>query len=119
MWDGETRTLPQTDHLARRLTVGRGKIIAVNGNGTVSIWSQASESHLGDLYLFDDERWLAIGADGRYFSDSGMMVADLLRAPNDDEAVDRLRVELPVTFIATAPPPGVQVEDVLRALGPW
>ncbi len=119
VWDGEARTLPQTDHLARRLIVGRGKVMAVNGNGTVSIWSQASESHLGDLYLFDDERWLAIGADGRYFSDSGMMVADLLRAPNDDEAVDRLRVELPLTFIATAPPHGVQVEDVLRALGPW
>ncbi len=119
VWDGEIRTLPQTDHLARRLIVGRGKILSVNGNGTVSIWSQASESHLGDLYLFDDERWLAIGADGRYFSDVGMNVADLLRVPNDEEDVDRLRVELPLTFIATAPTPGVQVDDVLRALGPW
>lgn len=119
VWDGETRMLPQTDHLARRLTVGRGKIVAVNGNGTVSIWSQASESHLGDLYLFDDERWLAIGADGRYFSDADMMVADLLRAPNEEKAVNRLRVELPVTFVATAVPHGVQVNDVLRALGPW
>ncbi len=118
VWDGEeTRTLPQTDHLARRLTVGRGKILSVNGNGTISIWNQASEQHLGDVYLFDDERWLALGADGGYFTAQNMNVTDLLRAPVDDVEIADRRVSLPVTLSATHYERGVELDDVLRSLG--
>ncbi|MFW5995584.1 MAG: hypothetical protein ACOCRN_05675, partial [Spirochaetia bacterium] len=118
VWDGEQRTLPQTDHLARRLTVARGKVISVNGNGTVSIWSQATEKHLGDIYLFDDGRWLALGATGGFFTAEDLDVDDLLRAPDADTEISDFRVELPVTFAATTVERGVHVEEVFRALGP-
>lgn len=118
VWDGDQRTLPQTDHLARRLTVSRGKIVSVNGNGTVSIWSQATEQHLGDVYLFKDGRWLALGAAGGFFTAEDLEVGDLLRAPDTDEQISSFRAELPVTFAATTVERGVHVEEVFRSLGP-
>ncbi len=118
VWDGEdTRTLPQTDHLARRLITGRGKILSVNGNGTISIWNQASEQHLGDVYLFEDKRWLALGADGGYFTAEDMTVTDLLRTPADDIQISDRRVTLPVTLSAAEYDRGVDLDDVLRSLG--
>lgn len=118
VWDGEVRSLPPTDHLARRLSVARGKIIAVNANGTLSIWNQATEHHLGDIYLFNDERWLAVGADnGGFFTDEEMEVADLLRQSDGNDEVSDERITLPVTFQVAAGRDGVTVDEVFRALG--
>ncbi|MFP4642758.1 MAG: hypothetical protein ACLFM0_00230 [Spirochaetales bacterium] len=118
VWDGsEIRTLPQTDHLARRLVVGRGKVLAVNVNGTISIWNQASEEHLGDVYLFEDGRWLALGPDGGYFTAEDMDVVDLLRAPEEDIDIAERRAELPVTISAAQYERGVELDEVLRSLG--
>ncbi len=121
VWDGgDVRFLPMTVHLPRRITIGQQKILSVNANGTVSIWDQVTEQLLADVYLFDDRRWLALGADGGFFAADGVEVEDLLRFadPESRESIADARISLPLT----APRYGAEIqsefESVLRTLGP-
>ncbi len=70
-WDGRrVRALGATGRAARRLAVHRGRIYAVNADGTLSIWSADTLAHHLDLLVWRDFEWLVTSPD-RYWTSAG------------------------------------------------
>ena len=71
-WDGRrVRPLQATGRTPRRLAVHRGRVYAVNADGTLSVWSAADPlTHHLDLHVWRDLEWL-VTAPGRYWTSTG------------------------------------------------
>ncbi|WP_455382662.1 WD40 repeat domain-containing protein [Salinispira pacifica] len=67
MWDGSSmRALEATGHIPRKVTSWRGRVYAVNRDGSVSVWDSNSLRHLFDFYVLPDGSWTIITPDGYY-----------------------------------------------------
>ena len=72
LWDGRSiRPLAETGREARRLSVHRGRVYAVNSDGTLSAWSADTLAHQFDLHLWRDLEWLVSAGDRYWTSPDG------------------------------------------------
>ncbi len=72
VWDGRrVRLLQDTGRTPGRLAVHRGRVYAVNADGTLSVWSAGdSLAHHLDLHVWRDFEWLVTAPD-RYWTSPG------------------------------------------------
>ena len=72
LWDGRRiRPLAETGREARRLSVHRGRVYAVNSDGTLSAWSSDTLAHQFDLHVWRDFEWLVSAGDRYWTSPDG------------------------------------------------
>lgn len=72
LWDGRRiRPLAETGREARRLSVHRGRVYAVNSDGTLSAWSSDTLAHQFDLHVWRDFEWLVSSGDRYWTSPDG------------------------------------------------
>ena len=72
LWDGRRiRPLAETGREARRLSVHRGRVYAVNSDGTLSAWSADTLAHQFDLHVWRDFEWLVSAGDRYWTSPDG------------------------------------------------
>lgn len=71
VWDGNgLSSLQATGHIPRKVTSWRGRVFALNRDGSVSVWQASTLRHLFDFYALPDGSWTILTPDGYYLPSS-------------------------------------------------
>lgn len=68
---GSVAYLERSDHLPRKLLVSGGLLIALNSDGTLTVWDKLSGRRTLDLYLFKDSSWIMLFPGGTFAASPG------------------------------------------------
>jgi WD40 repeat protein len=79
-WDGTRwQTFQQNNNLASILRPFGDWVLAVNKDGSASIWERKGKEYLGDLICLSMGGWVILARDGTYWTSPGVRGADILK----------------------------------------
>ncbi|HOV40013.1 MAG TPA: hypothetical protein PLG79_14935, partial [Spirochaetales bacterium] len=79
-WDGTRwQTFQQNNNLASILRPFEDWVLAVNKDGSASIWKRKGGVYLGDLICLSMGGWVILARDGTYWTSPGVRGADILK----------------------------------------
>jgi hypothetical protein len=89
--------LDSTGQIAREIAIGGLYVAAVNADGSVTFWDRYNGDFLFEIYVFEDDEWVAMNIRGAFFASSPDLerYLDLIPARRARLDLDDFRIELP------------------------
>ncbi len=89
--------LESTGQIAREIVLGGLYVAAVNADGSVTLWNRNTGELLFDIYVFEDDEWLAMNVRGAFLAGNSAVeeYLDFIPAHRTRLDLDDFRIELP------------------------